>query len=351
MANPGEFTQRAFLNGRLSLDQAEAVAELVAAQSRSEAILARRQLSGALKERIDPIVRQLTALAATLTAILDFEEPWEETDKARLTSDLTRLQKDLDYLLTLRREGRIFREGLKIVIAGPPNAGKSSLFNALLGLDRALVSPRPGTTRDYLEAAVSWAGLRVELIDTAGLWAESTDELDQLGQDRTRERMSEADLILWLKDLTAPNPPSAPSNVLQGDLKEADNPADADIPVLEVHTKADLAQSPAALEPQALTISAKTGLRLDQLKREVLTILGVKAERPPELVPNYRHQKALEETAVFLNEAAKALADGAPPDIVNLEITEALTHLGQITGRVMTEDLLTEVFSHFCLGK
>ncbi|MDR0549977.1 MAG: tRNA uridine-5-carboxymethylaminomethyl(34) synthesis GTPase MnmE [Deltaproteobacteria bacterium] len=334
LANPGEFTQRAFLNGRLSLDQAEAVAELVAAQSRSEAILANRQLAGALKEKVDPIGQKLTNVAATLTAILDFEEPWEADDQTQLKAAIAELREDLADLLTLRREGRVFREGLKIVLAGPPNAGKSILFNALLGLDRALVSPRPGTTRDYLEATVNWEGLRVELIDTAGLWAESTDEIDLLGQDRTHKLLAAADLIVWLRDLTNPNSPPAPKDV--------------EAPVLTVYAKADLTKD---LDPSLLAISAKTGQGLPQLKKEALAKVGLSRSRPPELVPNYRHQKALEETAAAVANAAQALEEGQPPDVANLEIGEALKALGQITGRVMTEDLLTEVFSHFCLGK
>ncbi|MDR1086159.1 MAG: tRNA uridine-5-carboxymethylaminomethyl(34) synthesis GTPase MnmE [Deltaproteobacteria bacterium] len=335
LAGPGEFTQRAFLNNRLSLDQAEAVAELVAAQSQSEAVLAARQLAGALKDFIDPISERLMSLSVSLTAILDFEEPWGGPEKARLADSLDRLQKSLEHLLALRKSGRIFREGLKLVLAGPPNSGKSSLFNALLGLDRALVSPRPGTTRDYLEAAVSWDGLRVELVDTAGLWENSLDELDRLGQDRTRQQMGQADLIVWLRDLTSLKPPPVP---------------DLDIPVLEVFTKADLAQKP-GLNPSALTVSSKTAQGLDRFKDEALKLLGLSSRKTPELVPNLRHQKALEETYLFVSAAQKALSQGLPPDIVSLELSSAQKSLGQITGRVMTEDLLKEVFSRFCVGK
>ncbi|MDR1578623.1 MAG: tRNA uridine-5-carboxymethylaminomethyl(34) synthesis GTPase MnmE [Deltaproteobacteria bacterium] len=333
LAKPGEFSQRAFLNQRLSLDQAEAIAELVAAQSQSEAILANRQLAGALGDRLRPIGQELTTLAATLTAILDFEEPWEKVDQAKMAEDIDHIQQGLAHLLTLRREGRAFREGLKLVLAGPPNVGKSSLFNALLGQGRALVSPRPGTTRDYLEGAVDWSGIRVELVDTAGLWSDSTDEIDQLGQERSREQMERADLIVWLRDLTNPNSPAAPIS---------------ERPTLTVWAKADLAPK---IDPNALALSAKTGQGLSRLKEEALKLLNVNYERPPELVPNFRHQKALEETAKLVEAADRALKDGAPPDIINLEISQALNALGQITGRVMTEDLLIEVFSHFCLGK
>ncbi|MDR2142565.1 MAG: tRNA uridine-5-carboxymethylaminomethyl(34) synthesis GTPase MnmE [Deltaproteobacteria bacterium] len=337
LARPGEFTQRAFLNNRLSLDQAEAVAELVAAQSQSEAVLANRQLAGALKERVNPIAERLISLAASLTVILDFDEPWDANSQLNLTQNLAALRQDLAALLALRREGRIFREGLRIVLAGPPNAGKSSLFNALLGLDRALVSPRPGTTRDYLEASVSWAGVKVELVDTAGLWPESTDELDQLSQDRARAQMGQADLIVWLRDLSAPNPSPPPQEAQE-----------SGIPILAVWAKADLIAEPA---PNSLAISAKTGQGLAQLKDEAIKLLGLNFDQPPDLVPNFRHQKALEKTSQLVNAAVKALEEGEPPDIITLEIVDALETLGQITGRVMTEDLLTEVFSNFCLGK
>ncbi|MDR1609108.1 MAG: tRNA uridine-5-carboxymethylaminomethyl(34) synthesis GTPase MnmE [Deltaproteobacteria bacterium] len=333
LAKPGEFSQRAFLNNRLSLDQAEAIAELVDAQSRSEAILANRQLSGALGEKIDPIRRRLINLAATLTAILDFEEPWDEPDQKKMAQDIEAIQSALSHLLTLRREGRVFREGLRLVLAGPPNVGKSSLFNALLGHSRALVSPKPGTTRDYLEASVSWQGLRVELVDTAGLWDGSEDDLDRQGQDLARDQMRRSDLVLWLRDLASPDSPPAPETSL---------------PTLTVWAKADLVSN---FDPTILAISAKTGQGLAELKEAALKILSVNYERPPELVPNFRHQKALEETAKWVVAADQALKDGAPPDIINLEIGAALNSLGQITGQVMTEDLLVEVFSHFCLGK
>ncbi|MDR1395674.1 MAG: tRNA uridine-5-carboxymethylaminomethyl(34) synthesis GTPase MnmE [Deltaproteobacteria bacterium] len=337
LAGPGEFTQRAFLNGRLSLDQAEAVAELVAAQSQSEAVLAARQLSGALRDCLDPITARLTSLMAKLTAVLDFEESWEDEDRAGMAQELDRLLEEVRHLISLRKNGRLFREGLRLVLAGPPNSGKSSLFNALLGLDRALVSPRPGTTRDYLEAAVSWSGIRVELVDTAGLWADSLDEIDRLGQERTRQQMEGSDLIVWLMDLTARQPVPPP---------------ETGAPLLIVWTKSDLA-SPEELARAGgrLTVSSKSAAGLAGFKEECLKMLGLKSQETPDLVPNLRHQQALEKTLVSAEAAASALAEGLPPDIVNLELQEALSHLGLITGRVMTEDLLQEVFSRFCIGK
>ncbi|MDR1545680.1 MAG: tRNA uridine-5-carboxymethylaminomethyl(34) synthesis GTPase MnmE [Deltaproteobacteria bacterium] len=332
LARPGEFTQRAFLNGRLSLDQAEAVAELVAAQSEAEAALAARHLQGALSARLAPFRGRLLAALADLTAILDFEEDWTAADARRLAETLTALSAELRPLIELRRRGRIFRDGLRLTLAGPPNAGKSSLFNALLGRDRALVSPQPGTTRDYLEAAVNWSGLRVELVDTAGLRADGADELETRGQALTRRELEQADAALWLQDLTADDRPEPP-----------------DVPgLVPVWSKLDLCRGE---PPPGLAVSALTGEGLEELRAAVLATVGANPDQVPEAAPNLRQQKALEDCLAGLAAAAAALGEGRPPEIVGLELTGALSSLDLVTGRTMTEDLLAEVFSRFCLGK
>jgi tRNA modification GTPase len=338
LAKPGEFTQRAFLNGRLSLDQAEAVAELVASQSEAEAALAARHLEGALAAGIAPLNERLRAIAVGLTADLDFfEEKWEIVQQRSLIDGLHEVARELDRLVDLRKSGRIFRDGLRVVLAGPPNAGKSSLFNALLGRDRALVNPRPGTTRDYLEAAVSWSGLRVELVDTAGL-REDADELESQGQILARRELERADVVIWLSDLSSPvfweEPP---------DYLGIDGPQ-----ILRVFNKADLASEKPG--DGALVVSALTGEGLSKIKQEVLALTGTEGPSP-EIVPNLRQQRALESALGFVIAALTALEDGQVPDIAALEIKAALDAMGLITGVVLTEDLLEEVFSQFCLGK
>jgi tRNA modification GTPase len=335
LARPGEFTQRAFLNGKLSLDQAEAVAELVAAQSEAEALLAVRHLEGALSKSVAPIFHELKAVCADLLAALDFlDDEWTGADQALLLSKLSSLSEKLGGLLASAREGRIYRDGMRVVLCGPPNAGKSSLLNALLGRERALVSPKPGTTRDYLEAAVSWSGIRVELVDTAGLREEGADELESLGQDLARRELERSDVAVWLKDLSDPeakDPPLIPGAKL-----------------LVALSKSDLAPS---LPPGALAVSSVTGSGLDGLKEAVLALAGAEGGPGPEAAPNLRQSRALEECQKSLNSAVEGLKSGTPLDIAYLELSAALAALGLVTGATMTEDLLEEVFSRFCLGK
>jgi tRNA modification GTPase len=338
LARPGEFTERAFLNGRLGLDQAEAVAEIVASESEAEARIAARALDGALGERVGPLFGKLKGSLAFLTGVLDFEEDWTEEDRARLSSELAEILSGLDALLELRRGGRLYRDGLRVVLAGPPNAGKSRLFNALLGKNRALVSTVPGTTRDYLVAAVSWGPVKVELVDTAGLREEGQDELEAMGQDLALEQIGESDLVVWLHDLTAP-----PAGMA---LEREKSP-----PIIECWNKLDALDSPPGPQAPGLAISAATGEGLEPLKEAILSRVGVSETKIPDLVPNLRQQLALEEARDHLSQALAALDQGEVPEIAGILLRRSLDALGAITGTVFTDDLLTEVFRHFCLGK
>jgi tRNA modification GTPase len=425
LARPGEFTERAFLNGRMSLDQAEAVAEIVAAESEAEAAIAARALDGALADRVEPVSRGLLAAQARLTGSLDFEVDWTDADSSSLLDELAPLTSGLEELLELRRSGRVFRDGVKVVLAGPPNAGKSSLFNALLGRRRALVSTVAGTTRDYLTASVSWGRVKVDLVDTAGLRREGSDELEAMGIDLALGQIADADLVLWLRDLTLPDggpPPDAATeafarhanvatpepqaanappvahvsstapSVRPADMApagratetaagsarsrgDADAGPDAGRPalgsgkayeasgasggsggsgaprVLEAWNKCDLNPG-TALPPQgALRISAATGEGLRELKGAVLELFGADGPRVPDLVPNLRQEAALSGALAALRAATKALEDGEVPEIAGILLKEARDSLDLVTGRTMTEDLLREVFSRFCLGK
>ncbi|MDR2353225.1 MAG: tRNA uridine-5-carboxymethylaminomethyl(34) synthesis GTPase MnmE [Deltaproteobacteria bacterium] len=361
LARPGEFTERAFLNGKLSLDQAEAVAEIVAAESEAEAAIAAKTLDGALRDKIFPLANRFLKVLANLTVVLDFEEEWEPADYLNLANSLDSLEKDLQELLDFRQNGRIYRDGLKAVLAGPPNAGKSSLFNALIGKKRALVSQIPGTTRDYLTTSLTWESIRINLVDTAGLREEGADELEAMGRDLALEQIEDADLVLWVQDLTAP-PLSPPVlNNPQTFLLEVWNKADLrdNLPASDFSLTAN-PKKPASssmsqdntrdiLKP--LWVSALTGFGLADLKQTILQMLGVKDRAIPEIVPNLRQELALKGSLRKLGEAKEALAGGEYPEIVGILIREAADSLGLITGRILTEDLLTEVFSHFCLGK
>jgi len=332
LAQPGEFTKRAFLNGRLDLAQAEAVADLVAAKSEAETFLATRQLAGGLSLRVEEIASGLLAVLAELEAAIDFNE--EAPDPAALGRRLRReVQPRLAALLAAGREGLLFRHGLKVTLAGAPNVGKSSLFNALLGTERALVSPRVGTTRDYLLAEVVWSGVRVELVDTAGLTDDPADELDELGQARSREQLAGSDLALWVRDCAFPAGPSGPGGPRS----------------LVVWNKADLAPPPPGA---GLAVSARTGLNLPQLKAEVIRLAtGLENPEPPEVAPGLRHQAALRRSEEYLEAALAALDEGRPPDICAFELRSALEALDQIRGRTTAEEVLGEIFSRFCLGK
>ena len=331
LARPGEFTKRAFLNGRLDLAQAEAVADLVAAKSAAETALAARQLAGGLSAWVSEIASGLLAVLAELEAAIDFNE--EAPDPAALSGRIRReVQPRLAALLAAGREGLPFRYGLKVTLAGAPNVGKSSLFNALIGTERALVSPRTGTTRDYLLAEVVWSGLRVELVDTAGLTDNPADELDKLGQARSREQLAGSDLVLWVRDCASkagsedPVPPRA----------------------LVVWNKADLAPPPSG----SLAVSARTGLNLPQLKAAVIRLAtGLENPEPPEVAPSLRHQAALRRSEEYLQAALAALDEGQPPDICAFELRSALEALDLIRGRTTAEEVLSEIFSRFCLGK
>jgi tRNA modification GTPase len=334
LARPGEFSERSFLNGRMSLDQAEAVAEIVASVSLSEARIAAKTLDGGLREKIEPLFSSLLTTLSQLTAVLDFEEDWIEDDRITLNSDLSSVKKGLEEVLKLRKDGRIYREGLRVVLAGYPNSGKSRLFNTLLGQKRALVSNIPGTTRDYLLAILNFGAIRVELVDTAGLRTEGQDELELMGQELTMEQIEEADLVVWLHDLSTPSRPM---------LIESKT-----TPVMEVWNKLDLAEGQL---PDGIKISAATGEGLDELKKGILSILEVSTNKIPELVPNLRQQEALEGAYQSLINAMDALKSGEVPEIAAVLLRESLDQLGAVTGKVFTDDILKEVFKHFCLGK
>ncbi|MDR2460504.1 MAG: tRNA uridine-5-carboxymethylaminomethyl(34) synthesis GTPase MnmE [Deltaproteobacteria bacterium] len=339
LANPGEFTLRAFNNGRMSLDQAEAVAEIVASESEAEAAIAAKILDGALRERIEPLTQGLLSARAEMVAALDFEEDYEEEGQ-RLSRDLAPIEEGVKALLELRRQGRVFREGLRVVLAGPPNAGKSSLFNAFLGRNRALVSKIAGTTRDYLEAPVTWGTIRVDLVDTAGLREGGVDELEAMGRELAYEQIKDGDLVLWLCDLTETDPPQGPT------LEGRDNSPQ----ILTVYNKVDLLEN-TKLNPDAIVISATTGQGLARLKEEILARVGANTTKIPELVPNLRQELALQGTYDALVKARAAIEEGQEADFVDIYLAEALEAISEITGRVSTEDLLTEVFKNFCLGK
>lgn len=337
-AGPGEFSRRAFLNGRLPLDRAEAVMDLVAAQTDRAARAAAEQLAGALGRRTDAAYDALLALCADVEATLDFTE--EETPGLlppdRFASRLDPVRADLAALADTFREGRLLREGALVVLSGPPNAGKSTLFNALLGADRAIVAAAPGTTRDSIEEALSLDGVPIRLADTAGL-REASDPVEREGVDRARALAAGADLELRL--------------VPPGD----EPPAGCGPGSIVVLSKCDLDAAPRPIPPGAIRASARTGEGLDALRAEILVRLGASPARSggQGAAANARH-RALLATALAAIDDARALylargEEAAVPAAGRLRA--AAEALGAVTGRTYTDELLDTVFGRFCVGK
>lgn len=342
MAQPGEFTRRAYENGQLDLSQAEAVAELIAAQTEAETALAARQLAGGLSRQLEPIERALRLALAELTAALDFSDDLPEPDFASLQKRL-RLEvvEPLERIFQAGRQGRFFRQGLRLALAGAPNVGKSTVFNRLLGQDRSLVSPHAGTTRDYVTACAQLGPLRLELGDTAGLSARPQDELDELGQRRSREHLAQADLIVWVRDISSPADPA----------EEALGRELAPDRTLVVWNKADLppVRRP---EPGEPVFSALSGQGLPELKEALVArVCGHPKPEPPDIVPNLRHQAALAESLNCLGALFEAIDEGRSADECAFELSAAAKALEPICGRWAPEDILTDIFSRFCLGK
>jgi tRNA modification GTPase len=348
LARPGEFTLRAFLSGRIDLTQAEAVLEVI--QARTEAGL--RVAAGHLEGRLGRGLRQtretLLGLLARVEAALDFPEETGELPAVTVAGALGPQIEALENLAATYQEGRLLREGLLVVIAGRPNVGKSSLLNSLLARDRAIVTEIPGTTRDLVEEVITLAGVPVRLSDTAGL-RPAQDRLEELGIKRTRERLSQADLVLYLVDGSLPLDPEARRDLTE--LKEK--------PGLAIINKIDLPQELAEPDLQEAThlplvkTSALTGAGIDNLKQRIVDLaLGGGLNPAGEMVTQARHHQHLRQCLTCLNRGRNLLmASDAPWELVALELREAIRELGEITGQEVGEDILDRIFAEFCWGK
>ena len=366
LAEPGEFTLRAFVNGRIDLPQAEAVADLIDAATPLQARAAFDQLNGTLTETIGAIDRALFDLIARLEASVDFpEDGYHFVDPSELAGAIDAIRQRTATLLCSARRGRLIRDGLTIAIVGKPNVGKSSIFNALVGARRAIVTDVPGTTRDLVSETVDLDGLRVTLVDTAGL-RDTADIVESEGVSRSLGAASVADLVLMVGDLTDPSAldielaPEASSKVgdaLEGVPTARDSlkavPYDRSRPKrLVVANKADLAR--AWSRPEAVEVSATTGIGLDELRRRIVRALDVdlRADRPE--ITNVRHIALVEEADRALQRARVAtLADGQsmPEEFVLADLQEARAAFEEITGRRTSDDLLEHIFARFCIGK
>jgi len=341
LAEPGEFTQRAFLSGRLDLTQAEAVSDLIDATTLHQARLAAQQLGGVLSRQITPIKQQLTTLIASLEAGIDFAEDDIDTlPTHEITSQIQSIQTPLTALEQSFSYGRIVRSGFTLAIVGRPNAGKSSLFNRLIERDRAIVTATPGTTRDLVTEHVSLDGIPVQLIDTAGL-RDSTDEAESIGIAKSREAMAEADIVLVVLDATEPPHLEDQSAI---DARQH-------LPNLIVINKIDIA--PVTQHPrEALKTSALTGHGIPELRRAILSRLTQETPAAETaILTNLRQQQAVTAAIAALDRAKTASTKTIPHEMILLDLYEALHALDALTGTTTTDDILNLVFSKFCIGK
>jgi len=347
LAQPGEFTERAFLNDKIDLAQAEAIADLIDASTEAAARSASRSLDGAFSREITVLREALIQLRMLVEATLDFPE--EEIDflkKADAQGQLRRLQEQLGAVLQHARQGSLLREGIKVVIAGQPNAGKSSLLNALAGAELAIVTPIPGTTRDKVQETIQIEGVPVHVIDTAGL-RDSSDEVERIGITRAWAEIEAADAVLFLRDLTRQH--LADYRAADADIaRMLAQRLPARVPVLDVWNKADAAPAPEA----GLSLSAKTGTGLHVLRRRLLEIVGWQGAPEGVYIARERHVQALRRVQEHLTVAAAHLAAQAQAlDLLAEELRLAQNALNEITGEFTSDDLLGVIFSRFCIGK
>jgi tRNA modification GTPase len=338
-APPGEFTRRAFLNGKLDLTQAEAVMDIIGAQSDLALRAAARQLDGRLGDRMRAFHSELLDLLAHVEAYIDFpEEDISPDTGAVMLGRIRERMADLGRLLATANQGRVLRTGVRTVLSGPPNAGKSSLLNLLLGFERAIVSPIPGTTRDTLEESIMLKGWPLRLVDTAGI-RESGDPLEQAGVFRAKEQRERADLVLLVFDGSAPAPQPPP---LVEDR------------TLVVLNKTDLPEHPDWYGFNAVRISCVLQKGVAELEAAVEARLRVSlglTDVENEVSINARHQDCLARSLGFLEAAERAFVQELPPEFVAEELRAALGAAGDVVGRTDTEDLLGRIFSSFCIGK
>ena len=345
-AKPGEFTQRAFLNGRFDLAQAEAVADLIASDSASSHNAALHQLRGGFSDQIKGLRDKLTHFASMVELELDFgEEDVEFADR----DDLKQLVNEILSLITALVEsfnyGNAIKNGIPTVIAGKPNAGKSTLLNKLLNEERAIVSEIAGTTRDVIEDEIVIEGMKFRFIDTAGL-RDATDAIEKIGVERTRQKMKEASLILYLFDTATETPQD-----VQQEIKSLEI---LGIPYIVIGNKVDKGSSSSfeALSKDILFLSAETGEYLENLKEKLLSAVSAKDFKTGNtVVTNARHYESLVNTKQALEAVINGLGMNVTGDFLAMDIRQALHHLGEITGEITTEDLLDNIFRKFCIGK
>lgn len=355
LAQAGEFTMRAFLNGQMDLSQAEAVADLIASSSASSHELALQQMRGGFSDEIQALRQQLIDFASLIELELDFsEEDVEFADRTKLKELVTHIQKVLRELIQSFQLGNVLKKGVNTVIAGRPNAGKSTLLNALLNEDRAIVSEIAGTTRDTIEEVLNIKGIQFRLIDTAGI-REAEDTIEAIGVEKTLEKVRQSSLLVYVFDVINQSPEE-----VQADLEKLTHP---DIHILVIANKMDLnpyttyehyfSEESALISSESwVPIIAKEGMNIPHLKEKLYqAVISEKVNADSTIVSNARHFEALEKSYASLEQVLTGMDTGVTSDFIAMDIRLALHHLGEITGEISTDDLLGNIFGRFCIGK
>ena len=353
MAREGEFTLRAFLNGRLDLSQAEAVADLISSRSRIAHDLAMSQIRGGFSQRIKDMRSQLLDLASLLELELDFsEEDVEFADRSKLRALMSGIIMEMSNLASSFSLGNVIKKGIPVAIIGKPNVGKSTLLNALLNEERAIVSEIPGTTRDTIEDTFTTHGITFRFIDTAGLREHTSDAIETIGIGRTYEKIREASVILYLFDI---------STITVDEIDELrvefrDHIDDPEKHFLLIGNKTDLmfeipSHITALFDLETIFISAKRKENINLIIERLIKTVNTTNLGDQAIVSNARHYDSITSTLNALNEASKGLEDNIPTDLIASDIRSALHYLGEITGEVTTDDILGNIFGKFCIGK
>ncbi len=339
-ASAGEFSQRAFINGKLDLTQAEAIMDLISAQSRLALRAAHSQLKGTLGKKTTVARDEVLATLANVEAWIDF--PDEDIDPGSIQAIRDRIDKVIsliDQLLSTSDQGRILREGVRTVIHGPPNVGKSSLLNHLIGYDRAIVSEIAGTTRDTIEEFITLEGIPIRLVDTAGT-RKATDQIELQGIERTQQEMERADLLIEVADVSSP--------------KVESNRSTEGIVRIMILNKSDLTEHPSWADCDAIRLSCANSSGFEALASEISSIFQMKEAdfAQYDIAINARHQASLQRAHAALNNSLPLITENDfSPEIASIDLREALDALGEIPGKLDSEDLLGSIFSQFCIGK
>ncbi len=338
-AEKGEYTKRAFLNRKMDLSQAEAVLDLIHARSEKFASASAKNLFGKLSIEVANIRKEIMDLLSRIIAAVDFPEDVVEPEYSYIENTIEKIIEKINYILSFSKSSNIFRQGIKIVLAGRPNVGKSSLFNKLLNLDRAIVTDIAGTTRDVIQETLDIDGIAVTIIDTAGIRDdENINKVEAIGIDYSKKYVQDADLVLFLYDLN------------DGFTKEDKEILDSikDKKYIKVATKSDLTSFK---DDDSVCISLKTGENIEVLKQKIKSEVITQNLTEVEFITNQRQQKALEETKNSLINALIAAQNNEIQDLISIDIKSALMYISEVSGEVITDDILNNIFDNFCIGK